>query len=104
MIEGLLTIHYLALALAGTMALLWILLEATEKKPSRPRERARIFACGMDDVPQQLNVPEHSYYNYLLRLLRTETLANLHSGKLSSYVIWILMGMALILSVMLILW
>jgi hypothetical protein len=104
MIEGLLTIHYLALALAGTMGLLWILLEATEKKPLRPMEKARIFACGIKESPEMLNVPEHSYYNYLLMLLRTEALANLHSGKLSSYVTWILMGMALILSVMLILW
>jgi hypothetical protein len=104
MMEDLFTIHYLALAFAAVLALLWIVFESSRKPPLKPREKARIFACGMEASPGELNVPQEGYYGYMKRFFRTERLSEAHSGRLSSYIAWIIIGLAIILSVMVIMW
>ncbi len=58
----------------------------------------------MEISARELNVPPDSYYEYMKRFFRTGLLARLHSGRLSEYVIWIIIGTALIMAMMLILW
>ena len=103
-LSDLFSVYYLALALTGVLALLWIILEASEKKPSRPQFSSRIFACGMKASPNELNIHSMNYYDYMKRFFRTELLARAHSGNLSHYITWILVGMAFIMAVLLILW
>jgi hypothetical protein len=104
MIEELIHIQYLALAFAGVMALLWVVSEASRRRPERPSEKARIFACGVDAKPEELNVPQGSHYQYMRRFLMTGPLARAHSGDLSTYISWILAGLAIIMAVMVIMW
>ncbi len=104
MIEDLLTIQYLALVFAAILALLWIVFETSRRTPEKPREKARIFACGMEAAPEELNVPSESYFDYMKKIFRTDLLARAHSGRLSTYVVWILIGLAVIMAVMVMLW
>ena len=104
MIEDLFGIHYIALAFLGMLILLWIVLELSGNRPRRERkEKSRIFACGMEASPGQLNVSQESYYEYMKRFLGSEPLARLHSGRLSDYVTWIIFGTVLIMAMMLML-
>ena len=103
-VEDIFSVYYIALSFAGILALLWVVFEFSEKKPSRERKKLQIFSCGMGESPKQMNVPSMNYYEYMKRFFRTDYLASIHSGKLSRYVAWIYVGMALILSVLLILW
>ncbi|MCK4714024.1 MAG: hypothetical protein KAT35_00490 [Candidatus Aenigmarchaeota archaeon] len=104
MIQDLVLIQYLALVMGATLALLWIVHEFSRNPPRKSQEKSRMFACGMDVSPEDAALPSDSYYSYLKRLLGTRHLARLHSGKLSDYNIWIIIGTALIMAVMLILW
>ena len=101
MIGDLMTIQYLALLFVGILVLLWIFFEPSRRPPRK--EKRAIFACGMDIPPEELNVPPDSYYRYMRGFLGTRYLARLHSGKLSSYISWIIIGAAFIMA-MLILW
>jgi hypothetical protein len=103
-IGDLFTMYYVASGLVAVLAILWIVLEATERRPSLPKKSSRIFACGMEVSPGELNVPSGSYYDYLKRFLFAEKLAEAHSGDLSVYVGWILVGIAVIISTLMILW
>jgi hypothetical protein len=104
MIQDIVFIQYLALVFGAALALLWIVHELSRNPPRKSREKSRMFACGMDMPPRDAAMPSDSYYGYLKRLLGTGYLARLHSGKLSDYNIWIIIGTALIMAVMLILW
>ncbi len=104
MMNDLASIQYLALALLSSAALLWIVHELSRKPPRKPAEKSRMFACGMDVHPEDSAMPSDSYYRYLRRLLGTRHLARLHSGRLSEYNIWIMIGTALIMAAMMILW
>ena len=102
--EDLVAIQYIALAFAGVAALLWVVLEASRRPPSRAREKVRIFACGTEAVPEEMNVPPGSYFDYMRRFLRAGSLGRAHSGRLSDYVAWIIIGLAAIMAVMVMLW
>ncbi len=104
MMEELMAMQYLALALAAVIALLWIIFEASRREPKKPREKARIFACGTEATPGELNVPQGSYYQYMKRFFVTGPLARVHSGRLSTYIAWILAGLAVIMTAMVMMW
>jgi hypothetical protein len=104
MIEDLFMLQYLALAFIGILAIIWIVFEVSNRPPRGGRPKSRIFACGMECSPAELNVPPGSYYECLKRILRTGFLARLHSGRLSEYIIWIIMGTCFIMIMMVILW
>ena len=104
MMEELLYMQYIALAFLAVLALLWIVFEASRKQPGKAREKARIFACGMDASPDSLNVPQQGYFGYMKRFFRTDRLSDAHSGRLSSYLAWIIAGLAVILAAMVIMW
>ena len=89
--------------MGAVLALLWIIHELSRKPPRKPREKSRMFACGMEVPPKDAGLPSDSYYSYLKHVLGTGHLARLHSGRLSDYIIWIIVGTALIMGTMLIL-
>lgn len=104
MMEDLMAMQYLALAFAAMIALLWIIFEASRRRPEKPREKARIFACGVEATPGELNVPQRSYYQYMKRFFVTGLLARAHSGRLSTYIAWILAGLVVIMAAMVMMW
>ena len=104
MIGDIFSVWLLAFAFLGVVAILWIIFEASESKPSKPKESSVAYACGTSPSPDELNVPSWSYYEYMKHFLRAEYLSRLHSGDLSTYMAWILIGMVLIFSVMVIMW
>lgn len=104
MIEDLLSIQYIALAFAGIIALLWIVLELSRKPPIKPKEKMKIFACGIEATPDKLNVPSEGYFEYMRRFFRTRYLSSAHSGKLSQYIAWIIIGLAVIMAILVMLW
>ena len=104
MIEDIFTFYYVAISFLGVIAMLWIVFEATERKPTRQKEKQIMFACGTESSPEDLNVSSWNYYEYMKKFLLAGHLSRLHSGKLSTYMAWILIGMVVIFSVMLIAW
>ena len=103
MIADLLGIQYLAVIFLAVLALLWLVFELFSNPPRRGRGKSRIFACGMEIPPEKLNIPHESYYGYMKRFLGSGLLARLHSGRLSDYVTWIIIGTCFIMAMMLIL-
>lgn len=104
MMEDLVAIQYIALAFGGVAALLWVILESSRKPPARAREKSRIFACGIEASPGEMSVPQENYLDYMKRFFRTDFLAKAHSGRLSDYVAWIIIGLAVIMALMVMLW
>ncbi len=104
-IPGLSEIQYLALAMLGLLALLWLLFEASSSPPSRKhlKEKERMFACGMEMEPEDMNVPQESYFASANRFLRTDLVGRLHTGRLSDYTILIIIGTAIIMAALMIL-
>ena len=98
------SVFYISLAFGTAFALLWVVFELTEKKPRKTRAKESIFTGGLDIKPGELNIPSTNYYGYLRQVLRTEYLSRFHSGRLSTYLSWMLIGMALIIGMMVALW
>lgn len=99
-----LVIYQITIAFAVILALSWVVYEITERKPSKKSRKSRIFACGMDQGPSELNVPSTNYYEQLNNFLQTERLSRLHSGRLSDYISWILIGMVFVITMLVVLW
>ena len=105
MMWDIISIQYIALSMLGLLGALWILFTLSSHTPVRDRkEKSRMYASGMDMSPSQAGMPSSSYYSYMKRFLGTDYLAKLHSGKLSTYNAWIIIGTAIIMAAMLILW
>jgi len=104
------SVFYISIVFGAAFGLLWVVFELSEKKPKKThpighrRAKESIFAGGLDSKPSELNIPPTNYYGYLRKVLRTERLSRLHSGKLSTYISWMLIGMALIIGMMVALW
>jgi hypothetical protein len=104
MIQDLLNMQYIALAFVAVMALLWIILESSRKPPSGRQAKQKPFACGMNVPANQLNVNSGSYYQFMKKLFLTGRLADIHSGKLSNYLAWIVIGLAIIMLLVVMFW
>jgi hypothetical protein len=85
------------------LLLILITVYAVGKGPVK-RKRQKIYACGEDIPPEKLNVPQDSFYAVLARTLRIGWLRRMHTGRLSDYVVWIVMGLLFILVVLTALW
>ena len=68
------------------------------------REKTRIYACGEDELPENMNVNEAGFFRLMGRILGFEKIKNIHSGDLSSYLTWIFIGMLILILVMVMMW
>lgn len=73
------------------------------KKPTKRKEQ-KIYACGEDIPPEHLNVPQDSFYKVFVRSLRIGWLKRMHTGSLSDYLVWIMLGLVFIVIALSILW
>jgi hypothetical protein len=96
-------IQYAAMALAGLLFLVWITYKSS-RHPSRKKASRSIYSCGMGYEPDEMGVSQEGYYDYMRRFLRADLIGRLHSGRLSTYTSWIMIGTAMILAAALILW
>lgn len=73
-------------------AVLLLLLYGLSKETSKGgRDKTRMYACGEKWEPEQL--PAGSVYRLLVRQLGIERLEKMHRGDLSTYLLWILLGL-----------
>ncbi len=73
------------------------------KHPPRKKDQ-KIFACGEDIPPEHLNIPHESFYRIFMKSTRVEWLRRMHSGNLSDYLLWILIGLIFMVMMISILW
>jgi hypothetical protein len=81
----------------------FMVIYAIGKRPVRRKEQ-KIYACGEDIPPERLNVPQDSFYRVFVKSLRIVWLERLHSGNLSDYLLWIVLGLAFMVIVLSMLW
>lgn len=87
------------LVLLGIFLVIYII----GKRPVRKKDQG-IFACGEDIPPEHLNVPQDSFYRVFVRSLRVAWLKRMHTGNLSDYLLWIIVGMIFIVMALSIIW
>ena len=68
------------------------------------KEKRKIYACGEDEAPENLNVNIAGFFNNLGSILGVNKLREAHSGDLSRYLTWIFIGMLLLIIVMVLQW
>lgn len=69
-----------------------------------PKKGEAIYACGEDIKPEQLNVPTASFYTVLIRAFGLKKIKKIHSGNMTTYLIWIFAGIIILLLVLLFGW
>ncbi|RLJ06681.1 MAG: hypothetical protein DRP13_03500 [Candidatus Aenigmatarchaeota archaeon] len=75
-----------------------------KKTGERESEKNKIYACGEDMKPEELNIPSETFYRNLIKILKIEKLREWHTGVLSDYLLWIFLGMAVLVFVLVITW
>ena len=103
MTTELIAIQYLGLAFAGIVFVLFIVSKMFSNKNEK-KQAKRMYSCGMGLLPHEFRLPQESFYNYLKKITGAEKISALHSGKLTTYMIWIVVGAAIILSLAMVLW
>jgi hypothetical protein len=68
------------------------------------KEKERIFACGEDETPENLNVLESGFFTSLGKTLGISRLRSAHDGDLSNYITWIFIGMLVLIMVLVMAW
>lgn len=58
---------------------------------------SKIFACGEDYKPAELDNPASSYFSSLIKVFGLNKLNEIHNGDLSRYLTWVLSGMVVIM-------
>ena len=82
----------------------FLVIYAIGKKPTRRRREQKIYACGEDIPPEHLNVPQDSFYRVFVRTLRIGWFRRMHTGNLSDYLVWIILGLVFLVIVISMLW
>lgn len=73
-----------------------------KRRPSNAKKK--IYACGEDMSPIQMDVPQGSFYRVFIRYMRLEKLSEWHSGDLSRYLTWVFAGMVVLMLYLLVFW
>ncbi len=68
------------------------------------KEKTKIYACGEDASPENLNVFESGFFRSAGKILGIEHIKDAHNGDLSRYLTWIFIGMTVLIIVMVMLW
>lgn len=73
-------------------------------KKKRVEGKQKIYACGEDIRPTELNIPSESFYKVLVRVLGLPSIKKAHSGELTRYLTWIFVGMIALIVILVLLW
>lgn len=82
-------------------AIAWLILKGghriTKKRPSA--EKVKTYACGEELKPEEVRVDSEQFYSPIRRVLRPfyRYIKPLHSGVLSTYLFWVVVGFIIIL-------
>jgi len=74
------------------------------KKHSKKRRGQEIYACGEDIQPEHLNLPDESFYQVFIKKMRIEWLRRAHTGNISDYLAWMVLGLVFIIILLSVLW
>ena len=69
-------------------------------KEVRGRKVARIYVGGENMKPDDVNISPMDFYSSIERTLRVKRIVNLHNGDLSRYIMWMIMGMAVFMIIL----
>ncbi len=105
MIMGLLDIQKIIIVFLFFLAVFGIIyIMSRGTKGSKEKSKSKIYACGENIRPENMNVPQESFYNTLIKALRLKKLSYMHSGSLTDYMFWIITGMVVLIILLVALW
>ncbi|MEM5871567.1 MAG: hypothetical protein QW051_01705 [Candidatus Aenigmatarchaeota archaeon] len=67
----------------------------SNKKSREENMKKETYTCG--EKIEQTYVPAENFYEAIKKNLRVDEISKLHSGKLSDYLLWFLIGLSAIL-------
>lgn len=73
------------------------------RRPGKKKGR-EIYACGEDISPERLNVPQDSFFRVFTKTLRIDWLRRMHTGNVSDYLVWIILGLIFIIVILSTVW
>lgn len=92
----------------GTLLLvLFLIFKLLEKNRMRVDGQPggnRIYACGEDLRPEELNIPAESFYKVFISILGLGAVRKAHSGRLGDYLLWVAVGAVLLILYVMFLW
>jgi len=59
--------------------------------------KRKIYACGEDIRPREINIPQASFYRVLIKSMKLNRLKEWHSGHLTRYLLWVFAGMVMLM-------
>ena len=98
------TLHMIAGAFLLVALLLWALLEITRRPPSKRKAKSSMYLGGLPPDSFDQELPQSGYYRQMMMFLRSGALSRLHTGKLSDYSVWVIIGTIVIMALALMLW
>jgi hypothetical protein len=104
-----LTSFQVVIAVFGTLLLvLFLIFKLLEKNRMRAaghqKEGNRMYACGEDLKPEELNIPAESFYKVFIRILGLGAVRKAHSGRLGDYLLWVAVGAVLVIIYVMLVW
>ena len=102
---GIYDIQTIALVFLGVLALVSLVYHLSRRAgPVKAgREKNRMYIGGEDEEPEDVNVTGGVFRTFG-KILGIYKLREAHSGDLSRYLTWILIGMLLIILIMVMMW
>jgi len=64
------------------------------KRDVKGKKVSRIYVGGENMKPDDVNISPMDFYSSIEKTLRVKRIADLHNGDLSRYLIWMIIGMA----------
>ena len=97
--EPLIATAVMLLGVVIAYALLWGGRRIVGPKPSV--EKVKTYACGEEAKPEEVHVDSEQFYSPVRRVLRPfyRYIRPAHTGVLSSYLLWVVLGFIVILIV-----
>ncbi len=82
---------------------IFLLIYMIGKRPGKKSGR-QIYACGEDISPEKMNIPHESFYKVFVKALKIDSLKKMHTGNLSDYMMWIVIGLLFIVVILSMVW
>ncbi len=93
-----------ALLLAAIFIAIAKLAEFHVKKAKGKSGKTKMYACGEDIDPEDLNIAPDTFYHTFIKSFKLDKLKKLHQGLLTEYLYWMFAALVVILTIMVLLW
>ncbi len=93
-----------ALLLAAIFIAIAKLAEFHVKKAKDKSGKTKIYACGEDIDPDDLNIATNTFYRTFIKSFKLGKLKKLHQGLLTEYLYWMFAALVVILTIMVLSW